>query len=175
MARVVVVVSEHGDDRRLDPPAGVREHLGLLREAVRRQVAGEQDEIHLLADLGERSLEAVSKRLGRMDVACRCDADGCRHSTRDTRRGRSANAETGRNVRLMSSQTERDSTRADRDDEAGGRRVRDAEIEFMLGGGLAAWALGGRPPITTWTSTSGRRTPNARCSRPRGRRHAHRA
>ena len=51
MARVVVVVSEHGDDRDLDRPAGVREHLGLLGEPMRGQVAGEQDEIHLLPDL----------------------------------------------------------------------------------------------------------------------------
>ena len=95
MARMVIVVSEHGDDRDLDRPAGVREHLGLLGESMGGQVPGEQDEIHLLPDLSERSLQAFSKRLSGMDVAGRSHTDGCRHSTRDTRRGRSANAETG--------------------------------------------------------------------------------
>ena len=99
-ARVVVVVSEHGDDRDLDRPAGVREHRGLLGQAVRRQVAGEQDEIRLLRD------RPRTHARGALEAARR---HGCRLPLRRewllsqnscTRSGRSANAETGTTTRL---------------------------------------------------------------------------
>ena len=44
---MVVVVAEHGVDRQVERPAGVGEHGRLLGLAVRRQVAGEEDDVRL--------------------------------------------------------------------------------------------------------------------------------
>ena len=48
--RVEVVVAEDGVDRDVERPAGVGEHRRLLGLAVRRQVAGEEDDVRLARD-----------------------------------------------------------------------------------------------------------------------------
>ena len=75
--------------------ARVREHRGLLGQPVRRQVAGEQDEVDSLRERGERPFEALAQRLGRVDVSCRGDANRRRHVGAIPAAERSANAERG--------------------------------------------------------------------------------
>ena len=70
---MVVVVAEHRHDRRVDHPTGVGEDHRLLHQAVRRQVAGEQDQMGIPADAGEGPRETLPVFLGRMEVAHGCD------------------------------------------------------------------------------------------------------
>jgi hypothetical protein len=79
---VEVVVAEHGAHGHAHTSARVGEHLRLLRLPERRQVAGEQDEIDTLLQLGERLLEPVTRRFRRVDVACRRDRDHRSHVPR---------------------------------------------------------------------------------------------
>ena len=139
------MVSEHRDDRDLERTARVGEDRRLLREAVRRQVAGEQDEVGSLFDSRERTLDPLAKRLSRVDVACGRDANGRGHRGLDTRRARSPNAKTGYQRPFMSSQTREIQHVLIATMKQAAAALRDAEIEFMLGGGLAAWARGGPP------------------------------
>jgi len=74
-ARVVVVVTEHRDDRNRETGARIREDLGLFRKAVRREIAGEEDEVHVLRDRREHACEPIAQGLCGMDVACRGDPD----------------------------------------------------------------------------------------------------
>ena len=77
--RVVVVVPEHREDRHLEAAARVRENRGLVGQAVRRQVAGEEDELGPVRERGERALEALPQRLRGVDVGRGSDADALRH------------------------------------------------------------------------------------------------
>ena len=67
-----VVVSEHRDDRLLDPLDDLGQRPGLLGLAVERQVAREQDQIGFTPDRGEGRRQALVVRAARMDVP------GCR-------------------------------------------------------------------------------------------------
>jgi hypothetical protein len=69
------VIAEHREDGRRQAPAGVGEHPGLLDLTRRREVAGEQDHVGLVRDALERLHGAPARRLGRVDVAGRRDAD----------------------------------------------------------------------------------------------------
>jgi hypothetical protein len=66
---VVVVVSEDGDHRGRERAARVGQDRRLLRQPVRRQVAGEKHEIAVLRDRRECPFEALSERLHGVDVA----------------------------------------------------------------------------------------------------------
>ena len=73
---VMIVVAEHRHDReRRDDPAGVGEHRCLLGHPVGGQIAGEQHEVGLLGELGERLRDALAMLLGGMEVARRRDTD----------------------------------------------------------------------------------------------------
>ena len=72
-SRVMVVVSEHRDDRNRETGARSREDLGLLGKTVRREIAGEQDEVRVLRDRREHAREPLAQRLGGVDVTRRSD------------------------------------------------------------------------------------------------------
>jgi hypothetical protein len=88
--RVPVVVAEHGEGRRLELLGHVREDGCLLRLAVSREVACEQNQVGVLVRFGEGSLEAGSLLFGAVDVSGRRNANGhalliaqsCRRVTR---------------------------------------------------------------------------------------------
>jgi len=144
-ARVMIVVPEDRNDRSRERGAGVGEDGGLLGQPVRGEIAGEEHEVALFRDRGKRSLEAFSERLDRVDVACGGDSHRRLHRTRSTRPRRSANAESGYQSRAMSSAS-RETVQILVDTmKRSAAALRKAEIEFMLGGGLAAWARGGPP------------------------------
>ena len=63
--RVPVVVPEHGEDRRLDALDGFDERGGLLRLAVKRQVARQQDEVGVSGGIGEDPDEPLVTRPAR--------------------------------------------------------------------------------------------------------------
>ena len=69
-ARMVVVVAEHGEDRHVELPARSGDHLGLLRLAARREIAGEQDDVGLAAEIRERALDALGAHVRGVDVGC---------------------------------------------------------------------------------------------------------
>ena len=56
---VPVVVAEHGEHRHVDALNGGGDHRALLRLAVRREVAGQQNEVHPPAQPGERLRPAL--------------------------------------------------------------------------------------------------------------------
>ena len=65
---MVVVVPEHRDDRRRRALARRAENARLLDEPVRRQIAGEQDELDVLHG-GEHPPEMLAVLVRRMEVA----------------------------------------------------------------------------------------------------------
>jgi hypothetical protein len=67
----------------------------LIGQAVSGQVAGEEDEIVLGADLAEDSHEMFPERLACVNIACRRDSESGRHGEGDTRAERSANGYCG--------------------------------------------------------------------------------
>ena len=72
-AVVVVVVAEHGDDRRGGAPARVGEHGSLVGQPVRREVARQQDEVDV-GQASEGTGEALAVLLRRVEVADSRDA-----------------------------------------------------------------------------------------------------
>jgi hypothetical protein len=72
------VVPEDGDDRHAAGPRDVGEHLRLLGQPERRQVAGQQDDVCVGLDLPEGSLDDVPRLLAAVDVGCRGHADSIR-------------------------------------------------------------------------------------------------
>jgi hypothetical protein len=129
---VQVVVSEHGEDGDSEPAAGVRENLRLLGLARRRQVAGEQHDVACALDTLECSLEALPRRLGCMNIA------RCRDPDHDGHVARLPKPET---ECLQMPQATHEELVAAMKEAAG--VLQKAEIPFILGGGLAAWARGG--------------------------------
>jgi hypothetical protein len=83
---MVVVVAEDRDDRKLEAAAGIRENLGLLRQPVRRQIAGEQHKVGVAGECAEGTCDSLPERLCAVDVADCGDADRRCHSEVDTRR-----------------------------------------------------------------------------------------
>ena len=77
---MVVVVPEHRHDRDVDTAAGVREDFRLLGQTVRRQVAGQEHELRLSGEGGERALEVLPQGLRGMDVGRGGDADVLGHA-----------------------------------------------------------------------------------------------
>ena len=124
--------------------AGVGEHSRLLRLAVRRQVAGEQDEVGLLGHRGERVRDPLAQRLGAVDVACGGDTDPFAHGRANTppaQLSQSAARVCGRSWprRIPSFEELVDAMKV------AAATLRDAEVPYLLGGGLAGWARGGPP------------------------------
>jgi hypothetical protein len=76
---VPVMVAEHREDRGRQPSDELREHPGLVELAVGRQVAREEDRVHVAVDMGEGALERVAVRLAvrrrprRRESASACD------------------------------------------------------------------------------------------------------
>jgi hypothetical protein len=69
------VVAEDGDDRHLQPAAGVGEDGRFLGIAARRQVAGEEDEVGAALERGERPHDSLAVYRRSVHVARGCDAD----------------------------------------------------------------------------------------------------
>jgi hypothetical protein len=130
-ARVVVVVAEHGEDRDVEKTACSGERFRLLRLAARRQVAGEQDDVRLAFELGEAALDALATRVGRVDIG---SGSNPYHGASCCASGQNGNDP------AMPEPTFEELIQAMKD--AVGVLQR-AEIPFVLGGGLSAWARGG--------------------------------
>jgi hypothetical protein len=129
--RVPVVVAEHGDDRDLQIPARVREHLGLLGFPEAGQVAGDEDCVDLAGNLPEGRGDCSAVLLTAMDVARRGDPDGFpfHHPGQE---GTRIVPMSNEGLPAMLATLKRS---------AGA--LREAGIPFMLGGGLACWVRGG--------------------------------
>jgi hypothetical protein len=156
------VVAQDGDDRHVEVAAGVGEDLGLLGLAVRGQVAGEQQQVGLLVEAGERAQGLVAVAGLAVDVAGRGDPHSVGHVVAPTHLGyRSPHGPQRRRVQ------------ADRREPAPrGRRLREADVRYCLSGSVASWARGG-------PETGQRRRPDRRPAghrqggrRAGGRRHA---
>ncbi len=128
---VVVVVAENGEDRHVELPAREGEHLRLLGLPARRQITGEKNDIGLAPELGESALDALGADVGRVDVGRCSDAD---HGGSCCAFGQNGNDP------AMPEPTFEELIQAMKD--AVGVLQR-AEIPFVLGGGLSAWARGG--------------------------------
>ena len=73
---VPVVVAEHREHRHvLERGRGARDHRGLLRLAVRGEVAGQQHEVDAAVQRGEATRRAPRRLRGRVDVPGRRDPD----------------------------------------------------------------------------------------------------
>ena len=128
---VVVVVPEDGEDRHVDLPARGGEHLRLLGLSARRQIAGEKNDVGLSPELRESALDALGADVGRVDVGRCSNAD---HGASCCAFGQNGNDP------AMPEPTFEELIQAMKD--AVGVLQR-AEIPFVLGGGLSAWARGG--------------------------------
>lgn len=131
LARVVVVVAEHGEDRDVEQPTCRSERFRLLRLSVRRQIAGEKDDVGLAFQLGEAALDALATRVGRVDIGGRSNPH---HGASCCAFGQNGNDPS------VPEPTFEELIQAMKD--AVGVLQR-AEIPFVLGGGLSAWARGG--------------------------------
>jgi Nucleotidyl transferase of unknown function (DUF2204) len=129
--RVPVVVSEHRHNGDLDAPAGVGEHLSLLRLPVSREVAGDQDRVDRVGDPCERVRGGDPVLLAAMDVTGRGDPDGCpfRHPGQE---GTRIVPMSNESFPAMLATLKRSAA-----------ALREAGVPFMLGGGLACWVRGG--------------------------------
>ena len=70
----MIVVPEHGDHRDAQATTRIREHRGLLGQAVGRQVSCEQDQVAVLRGGGERARQPLTQRLHRVEVTRSCDS-----------------------------------------------------------------------------------------------------
>jgi Nucleotidyl transferase of unknown function (DUF2204) len=143
--RVVVVVPEHGDDGDRQLATGIGENDRLLGQPVGRQVAGQQHEVGRAFERGERSRDALAKRLRAVEIARRGDPNSSRHGQGIPVRPGCPNASDGYEVGMPSSQTPREIDELVETMKRAAAALRDAGVPFMLGGGLAAWARGGPP------------------------------
>ena len=91
---MLVVVAEDGEDASRESTAGFCEHRGLLRQPVRREVAGEQHEVGVLRHCRERPPDVIAEGLGCVDVAGRCNPDRSGHEDPLTRGRDCENART---------------------------------------------------------------------------------
>jgi hypothetical protein len=139
---VVVVVPQDGQHRLGHSAARVGKRGRLLNEPVRREVAGEQDEVGLVHQGAERALEVLPPFLRGVDVSHRGDAEAC-HGGFPTR-SRFASPLEGYMWR-MGSQPNDAYLELVETMKRSAAALRDANVPFLLGGGLAAWARGGPP------------------------------
>jgi hypothetical protein len=128
---VEVVVAEDGEDRRVELPGSGGDNLSLLRLAARRQVAGEEDDVRLSGEVGERALDALAARVRGVDV---CGCGNTYHAPSCCAIGQDGNDPP------MPEPTFEELLDAMK---AGAGALQQHEIPFVLGGGLAAWARGG--------------------------------
>jgi hypothetical protein len=128
---VPVMVAEHGRDGEGEVAAGVGKHLGLLRLAQGRQVAGDEDGVHLPGNLRECGGDGSPVVLAAVNVARRGDPDGFSF--------RHPGQEGTRIVPMPNESLPAMLTTLKRSAGA----LREAGVPFMLGGGLACWVRGG--------------------------------
>ena len=122
LVRVEVVVPEDGIDRQLERAARVGEHGRLLRLAVRGQVAGEQDDVGVALQVGERARDPLAQRLGAVDVSGGGNTNRLRHRAACSRSAAFTNGNAGI-AAGHGLHPERELSRADRGDEARGRHA----------------------------------------------------
>src|SRR4051794_9519431 len=127
---------------RAPPPlsrAAAREQLALLGVAVRRHVAGDDDEVRLAVEPGERAGHIVAVVRVDVDVAGRGDTDaGAFAHERMVARS----AERGNETTCMADHSPELDEVLDTLKKCAAA-LRDAGIPYMLGGGVAAWSRGG--------------------------------
>jgi hypothetical protein len=128
---VEVVVAENREHRYVDAAAGVGDHARLLGLTGRGEIAGEEDHVRLFRNGLEGVLDALAGRFGRVEVACCSDSD---HGSRCCAERQSGNA-------LIVPASSFDELIEAMKSAAG--ILQQAEIPFVLGGGLSAWARGG--------------------------------
>jgi nucleotidyltransferase DUF2204 len=128
---VAVVVPEDGEDRHFELPARGGEHLRLLRFPTRGQIAREEDDVGFPREVGEGAFDALGAGVGRVDVG-RC-------GNADHEASCCAFGQTG-NDPAMPEPTFEELIQAMKDAVTVLQR---AEVPFVLGGGLSAWARGG--------------------------------
>ena len=141
--RVVVVVAEHRQDRDVEVAHGVGEDRGLLRLAVRREVAGQQDEVHLTGQRAERS-RARSRSPSRPKWTSPAAAIRIRHSRARAWAdgwGLSSSLVAGTHVAMASD--EQPFADIEHALKRAAAALREADLAFLLGGSLASWARGG--------------------------------
>ena len=143
-AGVIVVVSEHRHDRYFQVTTGIREDGSLRGKSVRRQVSREQEDVALLPDGGEHAAKALAQGLCAMHVARGCDTNR-RHAGERYPRG--AFPERRKRVfpTAMPSAPPENLSDLLATMKRAAAALRDADVEFMLGGGLAVFGLGGPP------------------------------
>jgi hypothetical protein len=130
-AGVPVVVPEDGEHGDREPATGIGDHPRLLDFARRREVAREQHDVGLVLDPFECSVQSLSRRFRRVHVARCGNAD---HRSRCCTSPGNGNGET------VPEPTFEELIEALK---AAAGVLRAADVEFVLGGGLAAWARGG--------------------------------
>jgi hypothetical protein len=101
---------------------------------VRRQIAGEQHEIDAFLQGREGLLEPPAGRLGRVDVSSCGDGDHSGSCSTYGREGKPA---------LVETDQEREFERLLDAMKKAGSALQQAQVSFVLGGGLACWARGG--------------------------------
>lgn len=140
---VVVVVAQNGDHGHAEPSAGVRQHGRLLGKAVRREIARDEDEVALRGDVCEGSRQMLAQSLAGVDVARGRDSQVRGHATMDTPWWGSPNCDYGYFPLAMPSAPPDNFQGLLGTMKRASAILRESEIEFMLGGGLAVWARGG--------------------------------
>jgi hypothetical protein len=68
VAGVQIVIPEYGNDRHREAARRIGQNLGLLRLAMRRQIACQQDDVRLTLDGHERLHDPRAGRLRCVDV-----------------------------------------------------------------------------------------------------------
>jgi hypothetical protein len=132
LVRMPVVVPEDGDDRDRQAARGVGEHLRLVGLSVCRQVAGEQNEVGLALEPRKRVRQLVSPLGARVDVPGSGNANPVARPFHDSAREGTPRAMPNEDFDAMIETLKRAAA-----------ALREAEVPFMLGGGLACWARGG--------------------------------
>ena len=141
--RVIVVVAEHRVDRQLERTARVGEHGRLLGLAVRRQVAREQHDVRVPLQRRERVRDPLAQRLRAVDVSSGGNTDhrlgACSPAAAFTNGIRGIGREPWPLRPPTNFPELLDAMKV------AAAALRDAEVPYLLGGGLAAWARGGPP------------------------------
>lgn len=139
------MVAEDGDHRHLERSAGFGQDGGLLGKTVRRQVSREENDVRVRLDGGEDAAKPVAERLRGVDVPGCCDANRRAHRRVLPAIEVRGTAVSGIPVTVMPSAAPENLESLLTTMKRAAAALRESQVEFMLGGGLAIWARGGPP------------------------------